>query len=1042
MKIARMQTKAFWKGEFGIEGLVEDKGCSYQVRLEVKNQNVNSYFCSCDRGNSYKQMCSHGKALYEHYLKKAQEKDEESVSTSSQARVMIREYTNREMAAILRREIEETVELKPRLLLGKQGVRVEFWIGKERLYIIKDLLSFSKAVGQGAYVEYGKNLAFRHNLEVFSKESRPMVLLLVETMDAYEDYLIQHQRSSFGVAPVFRELNLSRGQRDHFFQILMGKDIEIEDLHGIRRTVKIYQGNPPVSVFVQKAGKQGLKVSLDKRFYSFIGEKYLYILDQDTLYQCDREFSMDLRVFFEQMTQGYNAPYEVTVGEKEAPLFYERVLKKFESYGILEVKDVELEDLKPVQLKAKFMFESPGQGELRMCPVLSYGDYSFQPVEAGDVPRAICRDVPGEFRVSQVITKYFKHRDYEDDTLIIKDDEEAIFRLLSEGMAEFEELGEVYLPDNWSRFRILPAPKVSVGIHTMSDWLELTVDVGELRGADMTKILEAYRQKQPYYRLKTGEFLKLEENGLLTVARMVNGLAVSKGELQKGVIQVPKYRALFLDSIYREYGDISFQRDHEYKSIIRGMKSADDSDFEVPELFTAILRGYQKTGYRWLKTLEACGFGGILADDMGLGKTVQIISILYEESLKEGKKTSLIVCPSSLVYNWECEFRRFAPSMKILVAVGNAQEREQKLQHMNEYDAVVTSYDLLKRDISYYENIIFRFQVIDEAQYIKNPLTQSAKAVKMIRSSTKFALTGTPIENRLSELWSIFDYLMPGFLYSYQKFKKIYEIPIVKEQDKEALEALRKMTKPFILRRLKSDVLKELPEKMETVVYSKMDEPQQKLYTANAWKLKENLEIHNKIQILSALTRLRQVCCDPRLVYENYRDGSAKLETCMELIVSGVESGNKILLFSQFTSMLELIGQRIAKEGLSFYCLTGETPKEERLKMIQAFQRDSVPIFLISLKAGGTGINLTAASMVIHYDPWWNVAAQNQATDRAYRIGQDKKVSVFKLITKDTIEENILKLQASKQVLADQVVTEGIVSLGGLSQEELLKLLT
>ena len=422
--------------------------------------------------------------------------------------------------------------------------------------------------------------------------------------------------------------------------------------------------------------------------------------------------------------------------------------------------------------------------------------------------------------------------------------------------------------------------------------------------------------------------------------------------------------------------------------------------------------------------------------------SLRIISILYEESLKEGKKTSLIVCPSSLVYNWECEFRRFAPSMKILVAVGNAQEREQKLQHMNEYDAVVTSYDLLKRDISYYENIIFRFQVIDEAQYIKNPLTQSAKAVKMIRSSTKFALTGTPIENRLSELWSIFDYLMPGFLYSYQKFKKIYEIPIVKEQDKEALEALRKMTKPFILRRLKSDVLKELPEKMETVVYSKMDEPQQKLYTANAWKLKENLEIHNKIQILSALTRLRQVCCDPRLVYENYRDGSAKLETCMELIVSGVESGNKILLFSQFTSMLELIGQRIAKEGLSFYCLTGETPKEERLKMIQAFQRDSVPIFLISLKAGGTGINLTAASMVIHYDPWWNVAAQNQATDRAYRIGQDKKVSVFKLITKDTIEENILKLQASKQVLAEQVVTEGMVSLGGLSQEELLKLLT
>lgn len=379
--------------------------------------------------------------------------------------------------------------------------------------------------------------------------------------------------------------------------------------------------------------------------------------------------------------------------------------------------------------------------------------------------------------------------------------------------------------------------------------------------------------------------------------------------------------------------------------------------------------------------------------------------------------------------------------MKILVAVGNAQEREQKLQHMNEYDAVVTSYDLLKRDISYYENIIFRFQVIDEAQYIKNPLTQSAKAVKMIRSSTKFALTGTPIENRLSELWSIFDYLMPGFLYSYQKFKKIYEIPIVKEQDKEALEALRKMTKPFILRRLKSDVLKELPEKMETVVYSKMDEPQQKLYTANAWKLKENLEIHNKIQILSALTRLRQVCCDPRLVYENYRDGSAKLETCMELIVSGVEWKQDSFVFPVYLYV-----------GVDW-----PADCKRRFKLLLSYRRDAergtaendsgvsegfCAHILISLKAGGTGINLTAASMVIHYDPWWNVAAQNQATDRAYRIGQDKKVSVFKLITKDTIEENILKLQASKQVLAEQVVTEGMVSLGGLSQEELLKLLT
>ena len=350
-------------------------------------------------------------------------------------------------------------------------------------------------------------------------------------------------------------------------------------------------------------------------------------------------------------------------------------------------------------------------------------------------------------------------------------------------------------------------------------------------------------------------------------------------------------------------------------------------------------------------------------------------------------------------------------------------------------------FDYFVRDIELYQDLPFFCEIIDEAQFIKNHATQGAKAVKTIHASFRLALTGTPVENQLSELWSIFDYLMPGFLYTYDKFKKRYESPIVKDQDEEALGRLQRMTAPFILRRLKSDVLKELPEKLETVIYSKMEKEQQELYTANAWQLKEHLDDGNKIQILSALTRLRQICCDPRLCYGNYKAGSAKLKTCMDLIRTGVEGEHKILLFSQFTSMLELIGARMKKEGISYYQLTGETSKEDRLKLVQAFHKDETPVFLISLKAGGTGLNLTAADMVIHYDPWWNVAAQNQATDRAYRIGQEKQVSVFKLITRDTIEENILKLQESKRLLADQIVSEGMVSLGSLSHDQLKELL-
>ena len=484
----------------------------------------------------------------------------------------------------------------------------------------------------------------------------------------------------------------------------------------------------------------------------------------------------------------------------------------------------------------------------------------------------------------------------------------------------------------------------------------------------------------------------------------------------------------------------------------------EDSDYPVPESLRGVLREYQRVGYCWLKTLDSYGFGGILADDMGLGKTIQIITLLKDAYGTGERQPSLIICPASLVYNWEHEIGRFAPDLRVLSIVGNGPEREARLESVREQlsggtgdgcQVLVTSYDLLKRDIRFYEDIHFRYQVIDEAQYIKNAATQSAKAVKAIDVRTRFALTGTPVENRLSEIWSIFDYLMPGFLFASQYFKKEFENPIVRDGDEDALIRLRRIIGPFVLRRVKKDVLKELPDKLEQVVYSNFEGEQKKLYAANAVKLKEKLESggfaetgDGRLQILAELMRLRQLCCDPRLCYENYKSESAKLETCMDLVRRGISGEHKILLFSQFTSMLELIERRLIKEGVASHKLTGATSKEERIRMVGEFQRDDVPVFLISLKAGGTGLNLTAADIVIHYDPWWNVAAQNQATDRTHRIGQEKQVTVYKLITRNTIEENILKLQESKQYLADQIVTEGTVSFGSLTKEDILNIVT
>ena len=610
------------------------------------------------------------------------------------------------------------------------------------------------------------------------------------------------------------------------------------------------------------------------------------------------------------------------------------------------------------------------------------------------------------------------------------------------------------ISEELKQWKVLAPPKVSVGVSVNKGWLNLTVDTGGLSDQELAKILAAYSQKKKYYRLKSGEFLQLGEGGLYTVARLAKELGISRKELQSRAVSLPAYRAMYLDSVLKEGPGVAYYRDQLMKALVRGLRSVEDSDYPVPERLQSVLREYQKTGFHWLKTLDVNGFGGILADDMGLGKTIQTIALLEDAYGGEQKEQepSLIVCPASLVYNWEHEIRKFAPDLTIRSVVGNAGEREEILREAcaapGGTSVFITSYDLLKRDVEQYGELHFRFQIIDEAQYIKNAATQSARAVKAVNAGTRFALTGTPVENRLGELWSIFDYLMPGFLFGAQHFRKEYELPIVRDQDGEALERLRRITGPFILRRVKKDVLRELPDKLETVVYSRMEEEQKNLYAAGAAKLKERLDRsegeglgEERFQVLADLTRLRQICCDPRLCYENYKGGSAKLETCMDLVRRGVEGEHKILLFSQFTSMLELIESRLNQEGIASYKLTGATSKEERMRLVGEFASDATPVFLISLKAGGTGLNLTAADIVIHYDPWWNVAAQNQATDRSHRIGQDKQVTVFKLIARNTVEENILTLQESKSRLSDQVITGDGGSFGGLTREDILRIL-
>ena len=1070
MKIIKMSVDTFWKGEVRVQGQIEDETKVYQTRIFIKGSQIYDYSCSCAEGNSFRGPCVHAKALQEAFARQQKAEHTPPVSTSPEIRMMIREYTNREVARILGEEEREPVYLHPYLQIRRGEVLLEARIGREKRYIVKNLLEFAQAVHSGKRVEYGKGMAFEHVPSAFAPESRPFLDLLLEEADAY----IRHYEGMRGHAglplPVMRALTLGSAARDRLFDLLEGKEVQTEDEKGAERVCQVERKDPRFPVEVEARG-DGIAVTVPSALTSFRGEQRLYVADGLHLFGCSELYTETMGVFLEQMEQGgrecgsRKEKRELLVGSRDIPLFYARVLEGMEALGILQSPEIDWEKYRPEALKARFEFDSDSPDELRLRPTLSYGDFTFSPLADEHVPREICRDVPAEFYISRLITRYFSYWEDESGELVIRGDEEALYQVLSEGMTQFQEVGEVWLSESVRHLRVLPPPEVSMGVSLGGGWLDLKIETAGIDPAELLQVLSEYRQKKKYYRMKNGEFLQLSGGGLQALDSLTADLGLTKSEFQAGEAKIPAYRAFYLDSLSGDGRMKLFQRDEAYGMMVRDLKTAQSVSYAVPAVLEKTLREYQKIGYTWMRTLARYHFGGILADDMGLGKTLQVIALLtafYQEKTEqkaagnEGSGSelplpSLIVCPASLVYNWGQEFARFSPGIRVLLIAGTAKERQEQLEEQMRMEAsegaqvIITSYDLLKRDREAYLGRTFEYEIIDEAQVIKNAKTQGAKAVKEISANARFALTGTPVENRLSELWSIFDFLMPGFLYSYRKFRERYELPIVKNQDPEALTALRRMTGPFVLRRLKKDVLRELPTKEERIVYSAASGRQQKLYTASALKLKEALaggawSGNGKLEVLSQLMRLRQICCDPALCFEDYTGESAKLETCVSLIASASAAGHKILLFSQFASMLERIRERLLQEGISSHLLVGATPKEERSRMVQAFASDEVPVFLISLKAGGTGLNLTAADIVIHYDPWWNVAAQNQATDRAYRIGQEKPVTVYKLILKDTIEENLLKLQNAKLALAAQVVSEGMVSLGDLSQNELMEL--
>lgn len=467
-------------------------------------------------------------------------------------------------------------------------------------------------------------------------------------------------------------------------------------------------------------------------------------------------------------------------------------------------------------------------------------------------------------------------------------------------------------------------------------------------------------------------------------------------------------------------------------------------EYPLPENMIGELRDYQRAGYNWLNFLKEFSFGGCLADDMGLGKTVQTLAFLQNE-LNNKKLPNLIIAPTSVLFNWQREIEKFTPDIEYLLHYGTKRSRD--VRRLRKKALILTTYGHLRRDITFLKDISFHYVVLDESQNIKNPHSDTAQAARNLQSANRLALTGTPVENNTMELWSQFSFLSPGLLGAQGFFKDSFMRPIEKDQNEQVASTLKKIIFPFILRRTKEEVVKELPPKIENVIYSPMSEEQQKIYDKVRDTYRNTIveEISSKglgksaMRVLEGLTKLRQVACHPQLVDKTFEDEAGKFEAFKLMIDEIIAENHKVLVFSQFVKMLTVMREYLDEQAIEYSYLDGST--KDRESAVNKFQDDeSIRIFLISLKAGGVGLNLTAADYVIHYDPWWNPAVEMQASDRAHRIGQTKRVFSYKLIAKDSVEEKILQLQQQKKALVQKLITTEGGFYKSLSKDDIVDL--
>ncbi|TDT62753.1 SNF2 family DNA or RNA helicase [Fonticella tunisiensis] len=1040
----------------GLISAVVSGGQEYEVILELSynDDEVEYAQCECPAYAEYPGYCKHIAAVLFQlmemedipYQRKNQIKVDDSRNQLADEIIDFFDYN-------LNRAHNERLEMELTLELLSEGYNereitpaLSMKLGTQKLYSVKSIKGLLKAMENYETIEFGKNFTFNPERHSFKDEDEAIIEFLEEL---YE--MDKMMAGDYGFGYIGKRLFkgkyvlLPDRTAERFLRLVENRPLKVIAFGDKYDNVKIIKEDLPVK-FSLKKDNSDLLLNADIPAGIIpltVDGKYMFL--NGVIYNISKSQRKNLAPFYSMLAR-YGSS-NIRFSEDQREKFVSLIMPNIKRAGEFSI-DKSAEGMfyeKP--LEARVYIDKAGK-RVTVSVNFIYGEYNIDPFYGKNElnsSRIVVRDREGEKRIMDLLEDSgFK---VGRDTLYIEDDE-RIYDFITHYVPILQEMCEVYYSDEFKKIKIYDSSyyRSSIRLNEETDLLEFSFSIEGIDRKSLPDIFNSLKQKKKFYHLEDGSFIPLDSEGLGKVSDMMESLGLKESDLEKEIIDLPKFKAMYMDEKLREFESGYIERNIAFKRLVESIKEPRDTDFKVPDSLKNIMRSYQITGFKWLKTLASYGLGGILADDMGLGKTLQTIAFIQSE-VESVKLPSLVVCPTSLVYNWESEIQKFAPSLKALVISGGKRQREEQIKEIPGVDVVITSYPLIRRDIEHYRKMEFGYCILDEAQHIKNPNSINAKSVKEIRAKGYFALTGTPIENNLTELWSIFDFLMPGYLLSHQKFLERFERPIA-SGDKNALEDLNKHVKPFILRRLKKDVLKELPPKIESLLSAELTEGQKKIYLAYLEQIKGQIE--NKIredgleksyiQILAGLTRLRQICCHPSLFIENYNEGSGKMDMLMELLEELREGGHRVLLFSQFTGALKLIKEQLEREKISYFYLDGSTKAEDREEMVRAFNQGFRDVFLISLKAGGTGLNLTGADTVIHFDPWWNPAVEEQASDRAYRIGQKNSVQVMKLITKGTIEEKIYNLQQKKKELINSVLQSGENFISKMTEEEIKEL--